>query len=101
MVFSSHIFLFYFLPAVLLLYYLMPVRGRNLLLTVVSYVFYGWANPLFMFLLLFSTIVLSKVHVFRGPSAKRNCSPIWHLHSLRALHARSPTVFRWQARSPT
>ena len=54
MVFSSHIFLFYFLPAVLLLYYLLP-RGRNLFLTLVSYVFYGWWQPWFVVLMMFST----------------------------------------------
>ena len=57
MVFSSHLFLFYFLPAALLLYYLTPRLGKHLLLTIVSYGFYGWANPLFMFLMLFSTAV--------------------------------------------
>ena len=57
MVFSSYLFLFYFLPAVLLLYYVVPRRGKHLLLTVVSYLFYGWANPLFVILLLGSTTV--------------------------------------------
>ena len=57
MVFSSHIFLFYFLPLVLALYYACPRRGRQLLLALVSYVFYGWANPWFVFLMLFSTLV--------------------------------------------
>ncbi len=57
MVFSSHIFLFYFLPLSLLLYYGMPLRGRNIMLTAVSYVFYGWSNPFFCLLMLFSTFV--------------------------------------------
>ena len=57
MVFSSHLFLFYFLPLVLLLYYLSPRRGKHLLLTLVSYVFYGWANPLFMVLMFVSTLI--------------------------------------------
>lgn len=57
MVFSSHIFLFYFLPISLLLYYAMPRRGRNVLLTVVSYVFYGWSNPLFTLLMFYSTLL--------------------------------------------
>ena len=57
MVFSSHLFLFYFLPLTLLLYYAMPWRGRHVVLTLVSYLFYGWANPLFVLLLLFSTVV--------------------------------------------
>jgi alginate O-acetyltransferase complex protein AlgI len=56
-VFSSYLFLFYFLPAALLLYYAVPRRAKHLLLTLVSYLFYGWANPLFVFLLLFSTTV--------------------------------------------
>jgi len=57
MVFSSYLFLFYFLPAALLLYYAVPRRAQHLTLTLVSFVFYGWANPLFSFLLLFSTLV--------------------------------------------
>ncbi|MFQ5809410.1 MAG: MBOAT family O-acyltransferase [Armatimonadota bacterium] len=57
MVFSSHIFVFYFLPAVLALYYACPRRGRQLLLALVSYAFYGWANPWFVFLMWFSTCV--------------------------------------------
>ena len=57
MVFSSHLFLFYFLPAVLALYYLAPRRARHLLLTLASYVFYGWANPYFVFLMLYSTLI--------------------------------------------
>ena len=57
MVFSSHLFLFYFLPVSLGLYYLMPMRGRNLLLTLLSYLFYGWSNPLFTLLMFFSTVV--------------------------------------------
>ncbi len=57
MVFSSNLFLFYFLPAALLLYYAMPRRGKHLALTAASYWFYGWANPFFVWLLFFSTIV--------------------------------------------
>jgi alginate O-acetyltransferase complex protein AlgI len=38
LVFSSHIFLFWFLPLALLLYYAVPVRARSLVLTLVSYV---------------------------------------------------------------
>ncbi len=55
MVFSSHIFIFYFLPAVLFLYYLLPRGLKNLGLCVVSYLFYGWANPYFVLLMLAST----------------------------------------------
>jgi alginate O-acetyltransferase complex protein AlgI len=57
MVFSSHLFVYYFLPLALAVYYLLPRRGRHLGLTVLSYLFYGWANPAFMGLMLFSTAI--------------------------------------------
>lgn len=57
MVFSSHLFMFYFLPLALVVYYALPRRGKHLALTVLSYGFYGWANPLFMALMLASTAV--------------------------------------------
>ncbi len=57
MVFSSHLFIVYFLPLALLVYYATPARFRALPLTLLSYLFYGWANPAFVFLMLFSTVV--------------------------------------------
>ncbi|MSR46138.1 MAG: MBOAT family protein [Planctomycetes bacterium] len=57
MVFSTQIFLFYFLPITLLGNYLLPVRWRNLFLTLISYVFYGWWNPWFVSLMFVSTLV--------------------------------------------
>jgi alginate O-acetyltransferase complex protein AlgI len=57
MVFSSHLFLFYFLPLTLLLYYVVGQRGRHLVLTLLSYAFYGWANPWFVLLMLGSTFI--------------------------------------------
>ncbi|NLG16466.1 MAG: MBOAT family protein [Fibrobacter sp.] len=62
MVFSSHIFLFYFLPLTLLVYYLLPFswRGlhlRNSFLTIASYVFYGWNEPWFVVLMFVSTLL--------------------------------------------
>jgi alginate O-acetyltransferase complex protein AlgI len=57
MVFTTHIFLFYFLPAVLLIYYSLPFKWRNLFLTLASYVFYGWWEPWFVVLMMISTVV--------------------------------------------
>ena len=56
MVFSTHQFVFQFLPIVLALYYLTPMRWKQPLLTLLSYIFYGWANPWFVSLMFFSTI---------------------------------------------
>ncbi len=71
MVFSSHLFLFCFLPTVLAVYYLLPRRARNGFLALVSYWFYGWANPLFVFLLLFSTVVDYIVGLVLASGAER------------------------------
>ena len=57
MVFSSHLFFFYFLPLSLAIYYALPRRGKHLALTILSYVFYGWANPLFTILMFVSTLI--------------------------------------------
>ena len=56
MVFTSHIFLFYFLPTVLLIYYLLPGR-RNEFLLLASYAFYGWWRPWFVGLMLAATLI--------------------------------------------
>jgi len=60
MAFTSHIFLFYFLPALLLLYYVLPnglPRMRNALLVAAGYVFYAWISPWFAALLFAMTTV--------------------------------------------
>ncbi|MFQ5352609.1 MAG: MBOAT family O-acyltransferase, partial [Candidatus Binatia bacterium] len=73
MVFTSTIFLFYFLPLVLAAYYLLPRRGRNALLAIASYAFYGWWNPLFVLLLLASTLVdySCGIRIDRSPAGSR------------------------------
>ena len=48
MVFSSLIFLFGFLTVTLGLYYAVPRRLKNLVLFVMSLIFYGWAEPFFI-----------------------------------------------------
>jgi len=68
MVFSSVVFLFYFLPVVLLLYQLAGNDNRrNLLLLIVSLVFYTWGEGVFVCILLFSILInyFSGLHVNR------------------------------------
>ena len=57
MVFSSPLFVYYFLPAALAAYCLAHPRAKHFVLTLFSYLFYGWANPWFVFLMLGSTAV--------------------------------------------
>ena len=54
MVFSSLIFIFVYLAIVLPVYYLCPKKFRNALLFAVSLVFYGYGEPVFILLMLFS-----------------------------------------------
>ena len=54
MLFSSITFLYYFLPAVLVIYYLTPAKVKNLILFLASFVFYLWGEPKYSVLLLFS-----------------------------------------------
>ena len=59
MLFSSNVFLFIFLPAVLILYYLphWQLKKRNILLLIASLLFYAWGEPLYVFLMLASICV--------------------------------------------
>ena len=57
MVFSTPYFLFLYLPAVLFLYYISPFRYRNFILLVFNLLFYGWGEPVYILLMIF-TIVL-------------------------------------------
>lgn len=57
MVFSNSVFLFAFLPIVLLGYYLLRGKARNYWLLVVSLVFYGWNKPDFLWILVASILL--------------------------------------------
>ncbi len=56
MLFSSISFLYFFLPAVLALYFVLPRRARNLVLLVSSLVFYAYGEPVYTLLLIFSSV---------------------------------------------
>ena len=57
MVFSTPYFLFLYLPAVLFLYYISPLKFRNFILLIFNLLFYGWGEPVYILLMIF-TIVL-------------------------------------------
>lgn len=62
MAFSGIFFLFYFLPLMLVIYYLTPKRHRNLVLFVGSLFFYAWGEPIYVILL----ALLAVFHFFCG-----------------------------------
>ena len=51
MLFSGIPFLFYFLPVVLIAYFLVPQRFKNAVLLVFSLIFYAWGEPVYVFLM--------------------------------------------------
>ena len=57
MVFSSLEFLFVFLPVALLVYFCVPHKVRNLVLLLFSLFFYGWGEPVYVFLMIFTILI--------------------------------------------
>ena len=57
MLFSSVTFLYYFLPAVLLTYFLVPRNLKNTVLLLFSLVFYGWGEPKLLGLMVFTILM--------------------------------------------
>ena len=57
MIFSSLTFLFVYLPITLLLYFIVPLKWRNLVLLVVSLFFYGWGEPVYISIMVVSILI--------------------------------------------
>ena len=75
MLFSSNVFLFAYLPAVFVMYYLVPRKWKNPVLLLVSLFFYGWGEPVYLFLMI-ATILLNYgcgilIHRYRQQHAKK------------------------------
>ena len=57
MLFSSIPFLYYFLPSVLILYFIAPQKLKNTVLMISSLVFYGWGEPKYVVLMIASIVI--------------------------------------------
>ena len=57
MVFSSLLFLFIFLPIFLMIYYVTPRGLRNFILFIASLIFYAWGEPVYVLIMIFSTLL--------------------------------------------
>src|ERR1043165_2415846 len=57
MVFSSSIFLVYFFPLFLLLYYISAPQYKNFILLFFSVLFYSWGAPKFIFVIISTTLL--------------------------------------------
>lgn len=57
MIFSSLLFLCIYLPIVLAIYYISPRKIRNFILLIMSLIFYGWGEPIYVSLMIMSIII--------------------------------------------
>ena len=75
MLFSSLEFLYLFLPITLLLYFAAPQCARNAVLLVVSLVFYGFGEPIYLFLMIFTIVTDAVLGLAIERSVRRGRSP--------------------------
>ena len=77
MLFSSIPFLYYFLPAVLIAYFLVPQKLKNAVLLLFSLVFYGWGEPKLVFLMLFTIAVFYVCGLAIGQAKQHRWKKFW------------------------
>ena len=77
MLFSSIPFLFYFLPAVLLVYFAVPQCLKNAVLLLSSLVFYAWGEPKYVFLMAFSILLFYGCGLAIGRSPQKKIKQFW------------------------
>ena len=77
MLFSSIPFLFYFLPAVLALYFLVPKSFKNAVLLLFSLVFYGWGEPKYVFLMIATIVLFFGCGIAIGKSKTKQLKKVW------------------------
>ena len=82
MVFSSIPFLYYFLPAVLLLSFAVPRGWRNALLLLASLVFYGWGEPRLLGLMIFTIVLFYFCGLAIGSAGEERTKKFWLLVSV-------------------
>lgn len=82
MVFSSLTFWFIYLPVVLLCYYLSPKKARNVVLFIVSLAFYGWGEPVYILLMLFTIMVNYVAGFLIGKSESKGKKKLWLILSV-------------------
>ena len=77
MLFSSIPFLYYFLPAVLLLYFLVPKCLRNAVLLISSLIFYGWGEPKYVLLMVATIAAFYLCGLAIGSAKRQRAKKAW------------------------
>lgn len=84
MLFSSIPFLYYFLPAVVGVYFLVPKKGKNAVLLVFSLVFYGWGEPKLLTLMAATIILFYVCGLAIGRAEAKKWKKFWLALSVTA-----------------
>ncbi len=71
MLFSGIPFLYYFFPAVLLIYFAVPRMFKNTVLLLASLFFYGWGEPMYLFLMMGSIVLFYVCGLLIGKNMDR------------------------------
>lgn len=77
MLFSSIPFLYYFLPAVLIVYFIAPRKLKNTVLLLTSLFFYGWGEPKYLFLMVFSILMFYCCGLAIGRCKNKEWKKFW------------------------
>lgn len=82
MVFSSTVFLFRFLPVFMILYFVAPGRMKNIILLLGSLFFYAWGEPVYILLILFSTLADYVLGRMMGSTGKKGFRRLYLILSI-------------------
>ncbi len=82
MLFSSIPFLYFFLPAVLITYFAVPRNLKNAVLLIFSLVFYGWGEPIYLFLMMGSILLFYVCGLGIGKSSTQKSKKAWLITSI-------------------
>ena len=82
MLFSSIPFLYYFLPAVCILYFITPGKLKNAVLLVTSLIFYGWGEPKYLFLMIATILTFYGCGLAMGRCRKQGMKKFWLVVSI-------------------
>ena len=82
MLFSSIPFLYCFLPAVVLVYFLVPWRFKNAVLLLFSLLFYGWGEPKYVFLMIATIAVFYGCGLAIGKAQAEKWMKFWLMVSV-------------------
>ena len=82
MLFSSIPFLYYFLPAVLILYFISPRQLKNTVLLLTSLVFYGWGEPKYLFLMIATILTFYGCGLAMGKCKSQKGKKVWLILSI-------------------